>query len=425
MECVKRTAAAQRGHAPCPRLFSAVCAAILVASVLRVGSATAQAPSAPPNPLPPSAPPNDTAEGSATNVIDPKVVDHWVKELGAPTFQRREQAVGELLSIGAPALKQLQSVRDSKDSEVRRRGRAVYLQILRKDYQRRITIFETGKTDDAAITSWQEFSRRFGDGAEQRALFAAMLRSTPELMIQLEGETRQLKKAIDQWIEQVDRGGPVFGSPNLNVGNITALAFCSLLAENNHSRANIKVFSTATYNARIRSEILSGKHADVLKAVLEQLVEREDVEMAAALRCCLLFGLEKPGLAKATEILQAKQPQKSNVMVESMMVLGRFGGEQEEAVLQRMVPNATRYTIFSHQGRTIQTNLGDVALALLWTMHDIKPSEKGFSQGIENDVNVINPHLAGFSTEQERAEAVQTWNDFRRGQVEQGKPKAP
>lgn len=339
-------------------------------------------------------------------------VDYWVSELGAPTFQRREAAVTKLLEIGAPALSALHDARTAKDRETRRRSRTIYLTILRQDYQRRISLFESGDTKEAAISSWSEFSKRFGGQDANRQLFAVMLRSTPELMIQLEGERKDIPAAVQEWIKKVDRSGAVFGSPNLTVGNVTALAFCSLVSEENLSHANIKVFSTTRYSAKIRSEVLEGHHSPTLKKILSELVHREDVEYAAALRCCLLFELREPGLKKAKGMLGDKR-QGTSTTIEAMLVIARYGGDDEQLLLERLVDSPDRYAVFTHQGKTIQTNIGDVALALLWIMQDIDPTTRGFTKGINSTVNVINPHLAGFSSDKEREEAVKVWKAYR------------
>lgn len=408
-------AKAIRHNAPSPavQLLITVCAAFMLAAVpaiLLARPVVGQEQEAP-GPTPAQ---EDKANSAAE--ISSKQLKHWVAELGAPTFQRREAAVAKLLEIGAPSLLELQTARDAKDRETRHRARAIYLKILRQDYQRRISMFESGETSSAEISSWVEFSKKFGDQDANRELFATMLRSTPELMIQLEGDRKNLPKAVNDWIRQVDRSGNVFGSPVLTVGNIAALAYCSLASEENLSQANIKVFSTSRYTAKIRSEVSEGRHSATLKNILAELVGREDNEYAAALRCCLLFDLKEVGLKKARALLGNK-PQGTSVTVEAMLVVARFGGDEEKKLLDGLVSRPDRYAVFTHQRKTIQSNVGDVALALLWTMEDIDPSTRGFVKGILNEANVINPHLAGFSSDEERDEAVKVWSVYKKAKA--------
>jgi hypothetical protein len=339
-------------------------------------------------------------------------VDHWIAELGGATFQRREVAVVALVKLGAPALPGLQAARESGDREIRLRATAIYLRILQRDYQHRIALFEAGNTEAAAISSWQRFAEQFGDTDANRTLFALMLRSSPELMLILEGQRERLPKAIAAWLDKANRSGAVFGSPSFSVGSMAALAFCSLQASENLSNVNAKVFATVRYHAKIRMEASEGQHAITLKKMLATLVSREDRDLVAALRCCLLFELKDVGLKKAGEVLRQGAPFKG-VVVEAMLVSGQFGGEAEKKVLEGYLNNPDRYAVFSQNKKTFTTTVGDVALAVLWTMYDIDPTEKGFADGVQSEVIGINAHLAGFSSEDQRQKAQETWKLFR------------
>ncbi|MFP6673914.1 MAG: hypothetical protein VB878_02445 [Pirellulaceae bacterium] len=344
-------------------------------------------------------------------------LDHWIAELGAATFQRREAAVVALVEVGSPALPRLQLARESGDREVRSRAIAIYLRILQQDYQNRISMFEAGNTEAAAISSWGRFATQFGDTKANRVLFVLMLRSSPELMLFLEGDRERLAKAIGGWINKANRSGTVFGSPTFSVGSMAALSFCSLKAPENLSNVNTKIFATIRYNAKIRTEATTGQHAGTLKKMLACLVAQEDRELVAALRCCMLFDLKQVGLEKASEILAGEilgpGGNSKSVLVEALLVGGQFGSEPEKKVLERFLGAPDRYAVFSLNKKTFTTTVGDVALAVLWTMHGIDPTEKGFADGVQSQLTGINAHLAGFASEEERQNARQAWIAFR------------
>jgi hypothetical protein len=378
----------------------------LAGATLLFGTSLASAQSGPQEPV--DAPDVSLAESTLDERVRQLIVD-----LGDPKFQRREAAGAELLRIGSPALLRLHRAREGADPEVRQRSDALYLRVVRQDYQARISLFEDGKIAEAGISTWGVFAERFGDSPVNRKLFANMLRASPELMIQLEGGRQQLPKMLAEWLKKENMSGSVFGSPRFSVGSVSALAFCGIESPVSDSSVNAVVFSTFRHDPRIGQAAKESQHAPTMQKLLVALVGREERATAAALVCCFDFGFRDTGLAKASAVMKKADAQ-TDVVVAAMLVFARFGAQPERQRLEAFIDDNTPFGAFRYQDERISTTLGDIALALVWKMHQQDPAEMGFNKDVNNDANIINVQLAGFVTEENRLAAHAKWDVFRK-----------
>src|SRR5205823_5569939 len=98
-------------------------------------------------------------------------------QLGASTFDEREEAARQLLHLGPRAVPALREGLKSPDPEVRRRCGALLPAVLRSDEDRRLDAFlRDGSLKGAPLPGWAALKKNAGDDRVARLLYAELYR---------------------------------------------------------------------------------------------------------------------------------------------------------------------------------------------------------------------------------------------------------
>src|SRR4029078_8047220 len=121
-----------------------------------------------------------------------------IADLGSEEYTIRESASEQLTRIGLPAFSALEAAANHPDREVRYRSQRILRVIRRHHIERRLEAFLSGKdeADDYPLPAWNRFSKRYGDGPEQRNLLVDMQRPDADLLRAMEENPRRAAETL-------------------------------------------------------------------------------------------------------------------------------------------------------------------------------------------------------------------------------------
>jgi len=356
-------------------------------------------------------PPEDAVESAR--------VDRLIHQLGADSFQVREQAQNQLLAIGLSAQAELAKAIKSPDLEIRFRARRIFVQLLQMDFQRRLTLFVNdvdGKLEHD-LPGWKLFREQVGTRAEHRKLFASMVRVEAPFLMSLESKSDVLAIVTNRLTDLQPYGTNTVGGPK--IAKLESIAVV-LLASSQLSQEQLYRISSPMYNLlnfqETKNGIRGGSKNGVLKGMVASYIERS-MDMANSqlpLTLVLEYGLEETGVKLGRKILNdATAP--AMVREYAAICLARFG---TKADIPKLLPMLTEKDVIHSwsttkaKGKIIKTQLRDAILLLLLHQTDQDHTDYGYRFVQPSPVTVYRVYSAGFIEDAVREKAHAQWSTW-------------
>ncbi len=344
-----------------------------------------------------------------------------VQQLGDLRFSLRERATDRLIQLGAEAIPALEAGSRHRDREIRYRSERILTIVRKNDFQRRLEAFaaDTRGDKDHGLPGWNSFRDSFGASPTARNLFVEMLRAEPALFQSLEAGAQEAAFALENRTLQLQQQSPQLTNEPPPFGSIAALLFVTTQPDVQPSDQASNYVLSSCFQGYFDQAMTNGTHGDLVRRILGKAIEQShDWPAYTAIRLALRYDMRE-GLQPALRTFEGGQ----NVNIVyirqfAILAIGRFGDRSHTLVLEELLNDPTPCVPAQALNKqvTYETQLRDIALAVLWKIHGEDPRGHGFGDRVQEDPQLVfHPSTLGFPGEEERQLALQEWRTFRQG----------
>ena len=351
------------------------------------------------------------ADGAPLDGPSASSPEDLVGQLGSGKYRERIRATRELERRGLSAREALERGVESPDAEVRHRCQKLLSVVLARDFQIRLRAFAADRTGAGShdMPGWERFRQLASPAPEGRDLFVAMLSAEQELIAALDGGTAaMLLEARCNEIDQ-DQHKNVFGqSTGVPLGTLAALFFVAADSSVAVSDRTAALLGNLSYQQAFQTALTGGPHVATLRKMLGQWVERGEGGPGSFqnLLLAMKHGLTE-GLKPAEGMIRrGAQPQ---IIVYAILAVGRFGDRTHLALLTPLLEDESVAMTFQTDDMQFQTQVRDVALAVMVHLTEQQYADYGFTRIEEQPEYLFNPGTIGFGEETQRTAALEKW----------------
>jgi hypothetical protein len=372
---------------------------------------------------------------------DPQDIAALVSKLGDASYRVRESATRALVRIGVPAKVELLKALESSDAEVRYRARLVLSDVLELDFKQRLEAFieDARGIREHDLPGWQRFRQDVGDGPVARRLFADIERSEPALMEAADLGAQHAAAAFESRCQQIQESMRVPGRQaerQVPVGTVAALLFVGAEGKVPISMQSAMCVTNFCYQQPFRNAIAGGDNAPLLKKLVGGWVRRDFANDSTAAYQTMMLALQfnvREGVEPALAMLKdgGGNP---HMRQYALLVVGKFGGPED---IDRLDTQLNDQAICAQQQITvpmdtakpdpanpkapknevIETQIRDVALAVMIHLSGQKLADYGFQRAQPNATILFNTATLGFADQGQRDAALARWRTWRAGQA--------
>lgn len=339
-----------------------------------------------------------------------------VRNLGSPDFATRQSATSDLLQLEGAEVGIFEREAESAPEQVRKTISVVLEQLRKRRFDNLLDRFLIEATPELAaqLPEWNRFSEFCGKSADslrvfseildaERSLFAARLfraRDLPEL---LENRSRALAELCHG---REDESFPV-----ASCAAIMLIASDQSLTLRRLTSAHV---SSALSDPRFGRLIREGVHADTLRQIVSQWIQRRGIAVDRPLLFSMEHNLEA-GRSVAINALQNKAPRQSQFY--ALLCLAKLAHPEDLRVVESHLTVKT--VLWPPTGAVIPVKPGapastytvqtrDVALAAAIHLRGLAPAEFGLPART-NEQTVFDVTSLGFDDETARIAALEAY----------------
>lgn len=334
-----------------------------------------------------------------------------VEQLGAEEFALRERATTRLIEMGLDAKNAVKAGKTHPDREIRFRCERILQIVEEKDFQRRLTAFQAGRSDGLDLPGWRRFRELYGDDGETRNLFAQMQQAEAELLQAIESGPQGVARVAEARTIHLQQSQRRAGEAT-SLGSIAALLFAAVGDNVNLGLQTSYHLVNLCNQASFVEAMEEPAKSKVLRKMLSQWIPRSTGTVAQqSMFLAIRYDL-KEGLIPATRILQnvGEQP---FLRQTAIMTVAKLGDATHTHLLETALEDATR--LGSHRSDNVQyeTQVRDVALAALLVLKKQDPKQFGFDRIKMSESSVFNFGTIGFENEDKRKQAFAKYQEFK------------
>jgi hypothetical protein len=342
-----------------------------------------------------------------------------VRRLSDESFEVREAAIRRLAELGKAAEPALRQGIADDDAEVRHQCQLLLDRALRSELTVALDAFLEDRQEKHVLKlpAWDRFSKIAGTDQTAKALFVEMCCSEAPLFDALEknpGEANKTFLARAQQLQQslFNRVGP---RGTVSLGQVTALLF---IATDSRLQLDIQAHYPI-YNLANQPQPRTGfqNNAVARKLLVAYLEHRTDPNLLQQnLYMVMNFDL-KESVGWALKLAKDKNTQ-PYVRATALGAVGKLGGKDNIKELEPFLTDTTQLGQTQFNMVRIQTEVRDVALAMLVQLTGQQLDDYGFPyltqiqpglRANQQQVVFFSPTLLGFSDAAGRDAAFKKW----------------
>jgi hypothetical protein len=340
-----------------------------------------------------------------------------VRALGSSQPARRQLAKARLIGLGVSAEAALRRGLQSEQLEVRIASGQLLDIMASRLLEQRLTLFRGGTATDEFrdLPAWRLLREAIGDEPDSRRLYERLLRAHPQTLVWLERVTQSpgANRAIDEraQLAAIDELLPL-GAAHTTQADPTRWAL-TLLVTGQSEFADTPVLASRVRGGllarEVRRRLLESRDHQPLRRLVAYWLRSssQNYVNATLLKLAVYYRCDAMALELARACLAQPHAAPASVAT-AMVVLAKFAPE----VAARELPGWVEDRRICHvwqmvavRRRAVQTQVGDVAVALLLHLADEDPRDFGFVD-IEADPALIYREFSmGFESEAERSTA--------------------
>jgi len=325
--------------------------------------------------------------------IDQDQVAIWINQLGADEFAQREHAASKLIELGAPILQPLQDASErTSDPEVKLRSQQLIRQLTTGDLQQRVDSFLAG--DDVPFEGWGVVQSVMGDSYGVRKLFIELLMSHADVVKSLDGSARDRAIAMQAAIGRIRiRKFEKMQMP-------TRSDILAMLLPGQDANVPISEADESLMLSMLRQATGNELHRDLqLGGPMDALVGNWINRSSLANRDETIFFALSWDLESVVPLAIRTLDETTTVdqMTMAMQAIAQHGSRQDGGQLVKFLDDKRVVaTQSSSSGKTLETQLGDAAMAAIAMTHGMKLSEAGFVQAERHPLQAFILEEIGF-----------------------------
>lgn len=366
------------------------------------------------------------ANEESESIVSQEAADALIQQLGAPTFEKREQAVTEILRIGMPMVTHLRKATEQqRDPEVLLRARSALDQLTTGNFESRVTEFLSGKSEGETFEGWSTVEATLGDTPAIREIFVQILRAHPQLVASLDGTTRDRIVAVDKAAQQIQTN--MFQNhqfPSLADG-------VALLLPLVDPGVTVSGGYEATLVSVLQKQMAALRRDASLWLPVSSLLDRWVLRSRIENRSEVLWYSMQWDLAGASILGERTLNETTDVetIQTAFQAIARFGKKQDAVAVAKFVedkrPVVSRMPMIIGD-QTLEVTVGDAALATIAVLYQVPLQDIGMKHGeLHPKVGFIVDN-SGFlpGKPDDRTKAIATVRGWLDGSAPPGKPRS-
>jgi hypothetical protein len=349
-----------------------------------------------------------------------------IRQLGASKFERREQAMAEILRIGDPMVPLLRkAIDESKDAEQLLRAQSTLAQLTTGNFEATVAKFLSGRDDGSSFDGWLTVEATLSDTPAAREIFIQILRAHPGLVASLDGTTRDRTVAVDQAAQLIQTNmfqNQIFPTLADGVALLLPLVDPGVAISGGYEATLVSVLQKHMATLRRDASLWLPVSRLLDQWVLRSRIEsRSDVlwyAMQWDLPASAQLGVKTLAETTDAETLQT-----------AMQAISRFGTKEDAKTIEKFIDDerlaVTRLPVIV-DNEPLQVTIGDCALAAVATLYQVPLVDIGMKQGELHGKVGFLVDSAGYlkSQAEDRKKAVIAVRSWIRGEATPVKPRS-
>ncbi len=341
-----------------------------------------------------------------------------IKQLGSESFVSREQASETILLQGSRSMRVLEEGLTSNDFEVVRRSRILISLIREAEKKSRLTAFLEDKdgSKKTVLPGWERFGKLVGNDLSSRTFYGQLYKSDPSMIEESESDNAIGKVIISdkaQWLHNSVLN-PIGGKTNsLEMADIGAIVFAATLPSVELPQEAIYNITNLLYQPTVRQTITgSTGNGPFRKLLVTWMLQQSDPNIIAQ----HLYLSQNLNMTEGLDLARRAVSEKSMPVYTktvAMTILGKMGTPEDSGLLRSFLNDETVVGNFQLPNQQKgNTQVRDVALAMLVHMAGQSHKDYGFSFARANQTMHFNPYTLGFSSIEHRLIALKKWEVY-------------
>jgi len=343
-----------------------------------------------------------------------------VRQLGSDVYEEREKASQQLQRVGLAAKSALEKGSADEDAEIRRRCQELLPALIEIDLQRRIAAFLADKDGKGVhdIPLWTTFRKAAGEDAGARQLFAEMLQAeTLSFLLDCADSPDRQGDVLERYTRGVQQkmyqrtAGRVQGQ--LTRGEWGAILFIGGETKSAGGREQAPyIISSMLYQPFVRTLLADGAQGAAIRKLLLRWMNNQTNENVILQ---LTNSIQNLGLKEGTDYLLSvirDKKVRGIYLAQVLTNLGRQNNKEHIPVLETVLEDQTQLGQVQFNQLRGNTELRDVALAMLVHLTGQSHKDYGFSFLSVNAGLLWAPNYSGFVTAEQRDAAHKKWKTW-------------
>lgn len=335
---------------------------------------------------------------------DDSQIQSWIDSLASPEFDRREQALRNLVESGSRAIELLERNQNTPNLEARLRIVDALSQIRQQEMEKRLgRLIEGVDGEELGLPLWKSWIDAVGDSEDSRTLYAEMARAEwGFLNFAMTAEERAVKVRLQDGFEMVRRGTKV-----TSVATFTALIFVGSLYETVDDQTMLGINNCRQIEA-IKRAIERGRYSASMRTLLERSLSKVSLTYIPIMLGMAIDLELECGRVKAREIIQRAETFPERHLQAAMITLARLGSKSDVNLVETMFDDTRSFQLIV-DNRAMATELRVYALAVALVLTEQKLSDYKINSDVA-DPDQWHIYLGlWFATAEDRDEAFGRW----------------
>lgn len=341
-----------------------------------------------------------------------------IERLGGASFADRESATRELVELGSAALPALREASSSQNLEVRYRSLRAVDAILEREHESKLQSFLDAESPaDDVLPEWPRYRDEVGDDRQSRELFAEMQRAERRLFRTMATGGKEASAALAKRVVELRNQYQLGGTHRVPMPHLAAAIFLAAGPDIElDASTNNVVIGLCNLNDFRPVIAGSGPQTDVARRLLGCLIGRPGETDVNQLYNRTRYGMQydvKRTLVPARQLVERKTPDYRSQY--GLLALGKFGGEEELALVEKLLSNETVLSKATGKDRKVvyTCQVRDVALAVAIHMRGDDVDTYGFARLKQQPQYLFMPNSAGFADDDARTKAFEKFGKLR------------
>jgi hypothetical protein len=341
-----------------------------------------------------------------------------VRQLGDNSFEAREEASRKLLRMGLSVKDLLEEGSRDPDPEIRRRCLDLLPAVREADLKVRLEAFiadrEGKKNHD--LPGWPLYRKLAGDDATARELFVAIQKSEAGLFLEdVDRNPRAAGEQLGARCQALQQRLYGFQAGVVHPITLEDLAPLFLVACDPRVRPSppaTSLLSSFLYQQAPRTALTAGPSPSPFKKLVLAWMTQQTDDNAVMQMLYLANNLNlKEGLDLAVRVVRDRRV-KGMGLATAFTTVGKLGGKAQVALLEPFLDDKTVIGPFALNRMRGTTEVRDVALAMLVHLTGQSHKDYGYPFVDTNAGFKFYAHFLGFTTDQQREQALRKWKDW-------------